>query len=131
MEFALQISLRQDCIYFILLDKDRVMAFTTDGAYYMMTAFDILKARQYNKLFQLECLAYRLHCVAEKVHEVYAFVDRLVSAMNKVFQKCPLRQEIFNINAPLLPLPPKPVITRWRIWLKAVFYYNENFDEVE
>lgn len=79
----------------------------------------------------MKCLAHRLHRVAEAVRGAYAAVDKLVAAVKKLFRKSPLRQEIFNLNAPLLPLPPRSNITRWVTWLKAVFYYDDHFDKVQ
>jgi len=30
-----------------------------------------------------------------------------------------------------LPLPSKPIITRWLTWLNASFYYAENFEAIK
>jgi len=32
---------------------------------------------------------------------------------------------------PNLPLPPKPVLTRWATWLTAVTYYVDNFNSIK
>lgn len=40
-------------------------------------------------------------------------VDKLISNMKKFFIKAPLRTEAFKS----MPLPHKPLITRWRAWL--------------
>ena len=29
-----------------------------------------------------------------------------------------------------IPLPPKPVLTRWGTWINAVQYHNENFTKI-
>ncbi|CAH1107049.1 unnamed protein product [Psylliodes chrysocephalus] len=51
--------------------------------------------------------------------------------MKKVFLKAPLRVQIYEEKLPGVPLPPKPVITRWGTWLEAVFFYFEHCDEIQ
>jgi hypothetical protein len=50
--------------------------------------------------------------VAEQVRSQYESVDQLISIL-------------FKTEAPDLPLPSKPVITRWGTWINAAIYYCE------
>jgi hypothetical protein len=55
----------------------------------------------------------------------------LISNVKKIFLKASLRVEKFKQEAPSLPLPPTPVLTRWGTWLDAAMYYCENYSTVE
>ena len=46
-----------------------------------------------------------------------------------VFPKSTHRNAFFKQFAPNVPIPTKPVITRWRTWLTADNYYAAYFDE--
>jgi hypothetical protein len=37
----------------------------------------------------------------------------------------------FKEEAPTLPLPPQPIVTRWGTWLNAANYYCTNYSETE
>jgi hypothetical protein len=54
--------------------------------------------------------------------KVYPSINVLVSAVKQSIVK----QDAFSA----IGLPPKPIITRWSSWLKAVVWYHENFDSV-
>lgn len=51
--------------------------------------------------------------------------------VKKVFRKCPSRVQIFKTEAPNLPLPPEPIVTRWGTWISAIFYYCTNFEIIK
>lgn len=112
------------------LDRGRVIAYVTDGAYYMMTAYDILRTRGFDKMMHMKCLDHRLHRVAETVRTTAPIVDTMVASVKQVFNKAPIRQEFFHDHAPGIRLPPRPSTVRWGTWLEAVFYYNVNFGAV-
>jgi len=42
-----------------------------------------------------------------------------------------LRRKIFVEKCPGIPLPPKPIITRWGTWIDAAIYYANNFESVK
>lgn len=44
-----------------------------------------------------------------------------------IFLKAPSRVLIFKNNAHGIPLPPKPIITKWVTWLEAATYYCDNY----
>lgn len=50
--------------------------------------------------------------------------------MKKVFLKAPGRKQLFKQYAPNIPLPPKPIITRWGTWLAAVKYYSVHLSKL-
>ena len=63
----------------------------------------------------ITCLAYGLHRLAEKVWEIYAPVNKIISSVKKIFLKAPLRIKLYKDMYPDLPLPPQSVLTRWGI----------------
>uniref|UniRef100_A0A914HYL0 Uncharacterized protein n=1 Tax=Globodera rostochiensis TaxID=31243 RepID=A0A914HYL0_GLORO len=52
-------------------------------------------------------------------------VDELIASTKKVFSKAPSRVAKFRELCDL-PLPPRPIITRWATWLRAALYYSEH-----
>ncbi|KAJ4432460.1 hypothetical protein ANN_21079 [Periplaneta americana] len=72
-----------------------------------------------------------LHCdVLEKCNNktiVKLFNEAMVK---KVFLKAPSRVNVLKEMYPEIPLPPKPILTRWGTWLEAVEYYAEHIDSI-
>jgi hypothetical protein len=81
-------------------------------------------------MIHVTCLAHALHRVAEEVRGSYPEVDKLI-ANGKIFIKFPLRVQKFKEEAPTLPLPPHPTVTRWGTWLDAVNYNCTNYSQIE
>ncbi|KAJ4445183.1 hypothetical protein ANN_06984 [Periplaneta americana] len=50
--------------------------------------------------------------------------------IEKVFLKAPSRVNVLKEMYPEIPLPPKPILTRWGTWLEAVEYYAEHIDSI-
>jgi len=48
-----------------------------------------------------------------------------------VFLKAPSRSRIFKNEAPDIPMPPQPILTRWGTWLDAAKYYCENYEAIK
>jgi hypothetical protein len=69
--------------------------------------------------------------VAEEIRENYPDANKLISYINKMFVKAPLRVQKFKQDAPSLPLPQQPVLTHWGTWLQAAMYYCENYSTIE
>lgn len=61
----------------------------------------------------------------------YPDVDKLISCGKKFYIKAPLRVQKFKEQAPSIPLPPKPVFTRWGSWLNAAEYYGTNYNQIK
>jgi len=108
---------------------DNVLLFLTDAAPYMVKAANSLKAL-YSKMVHVTCLAHAHHRVAEKIRGSFKKVDELISNAKKVFLKAPSRIQIFKDEAPAVPLPPTPVITRWGTWLDAAVYYADHVTDI-
>jgi len=45
--------------------------------------------------------------------------------------KAPSRTRILKNEAPDIPMPPKPILTRWGTWLDAAKYYCENHEVIK
>ena len=84
----------------------------------------------YPKMIHITCLGRALHRVAEEVLRKFPDVDKLIPDGKKLFIKAPLQVLKFKKEAPLLPLPPQPIITRWGTWLDTVAYYCENYTTI-
>ena len=82
-------------------------------------------------MIHVKCLAHALHRVAEEVRGSYPEVDKLIANGKKIFIKSPLRVQKFKEEAPTLPLPPQPTVTRWGTWLDAANYYCTNYSQIE
>lgn len=108
---------------------DNVLLLCTDSVAYMLKAGRILKSVLPN-MKHVTCLAHALHRVAEQIRCQYPDVDTLIANLKKVFLKSPSRVQLLKEIYPNLPLPPKPVITRWGTWLAAVSYYVKYFTEI-
>lgn len=85
----------------------------------------------YSSLVPVTCLAHGLSLVAEKVRACFPKVDSLISNVKKIFLKAPNRVSKYKEMYADLPLPPKPVLTRWGTWLDAATFYAEHFEAVK
>lgn len=109
---------------------DDVLLFVTDAAPYIVKAAKAIKAF-YSKMIHVTCLAHAFHRVAEEVRANFPEIDKLVSHTKKVFVKAPTRRQLFKSQAPDIPLPPEPIITRWGTWIDACVYYCDYFQLVK
>jgi hypothetical protein len=110
----------------------KVLVLITDAAPNMKSAGNTL-CEMYDKMTHITCLSHALHNVCEYLINKYQKVNQLINYGKKVFKKSPHRIGIFKSHYPDIPLPPKPVITRWGTWLQAVEYYvtySEEFADV-
>lgn len=112
------------------IQYDNVLLFVTDAAPYMTKAARTLQSF-YTKMIHLTCMAHGLHRVAEEIRSQFGNVDDLVANVKQVFRKCPYRIQFFRNEAPDLPVPPSPVITRWGTWLTAASYYCTHFETIK
>jgi hypothetical protein len=109
------------------IQHEKVLLFVTDGAPYMKKAGAALKVI-FPKMIHVTCMAHAIHRVAEEIRSLFPDVDKLVSNGKKIFLKATSRVTKFRENAPGLPLPPQPVVTRWGTWLSAAVYYAEHLE---
>lgn len=110
--------------------EDRVRAFVTDSAAYMLKAGECLKVL-YPKMLHVTCTAHAVHRVAEEVRKFSPAVNDLISAGKKIFVKAPSRVNIFKEMMPGVPLPPEPILTRWGTWISAALYYTEHGQKIQ
>ncbi|XP_018493637.1 uncharacterized protein LOC108863672 [Galendromus occidentalis] len=105
------------------------LVFETDAARYMRKAGAGLKV-SFPQLIRVTYVAHGLHRVSEQVRSRFPKVDQLMLSMEMVLLKSPSRISLFKAEVDL-PLPPKPIVTRWATWLKAVEYYAEDFQRLK
>lgn len=108
-------------------NRDNVLLFVTDAAPYMVKAGKGLKLL-YPKMVHVICVTHALHRVSEFIRERHVLVNDWVGNLKQIFLKAPKRVQIFKDVAGNLPLPPKPVITRWGTWVSAVLYSSKNYE---
>lgn len=108
------------------VDKSKVLLVPTDAAPYMVAAMQSLKVL-YPKMIHVTCAAHGLHKVAELVRVNFDVVNKLISNVKKTFTKSARRKLLFQNMFPAIPLPPRPVITRWGTWIEAAIYFADNF----
>ena len=107
---------------------DKVHLFLTDGAKYVKKAGLALKVI-FPRMLHVTCVAHGLHRVAEECHRLFPDVDKLIAGGKKVFRKSAARVTLFRELHPNVPLPPRPVVTRWGTWLDAAVYYATYLDQ--
>jgi hypothetical protein len=95
----------------VKVERENVLLFVSDAAPFMTKAAKALQLL-YPKMIHVTCLAHALHRVAEEVRGRNPEVDQLIANGKKIFIKSPLRVQKFKEEAPTLPLPPPPIVTR-------------------
>ena len=111
------------------IQHNNVLLFLSDAALYMKKAGTAIKAL-YSKMVHVTCLAHGMHRVAEEIRGKFSRVDKLISRVKQVFLKAPSRTILFKTEAPGIPLPPEPILTRWGTWINAASYYCQHFKEI-
>ena len=111
-----------------VIDRNDILLVITDAAPYMIKAVKALNVL-YPKMMHVTCLVHILHRVCEEIRFLFPNIDSLISNAKKIFTKSSYRNQIFKEILPDVPLPSKPVITRWGTWLSATKYYCEYFDK--
>ena len=112
-------------IWSISKSYDDILFLVTDGASYMVKASKMLK-EMYPKMISATCLSHALHLVAEKIRANFPSVDFLIANLKKTFFKSSTRIQKCKDILPNVPLPPKPVITRWGLGLMQLFIVLNN-----
>lgn len=109
--------------------RENVLLLVTDGASYMQKAAKKIQ-QLYPGLVHVTCIAHCLHRVAESVRSLFPDVDSFISHLKKIFLKSPSRLRTFREIEPDIPLPPRPIVTRWGTWLDAVLYYAKYYHQI-
>lgn len=95
----------------------------------MTKASDKLKVL-YTKMVHVTCTSHGLHRTAENIRIKFPKFDKPVANVKRVFQKAPYRVQQFHTDAPITPLLPEPILTRWGTWISVAIYYSKNFEIV-
>lgn len=111
-------------------NAEKVLLLVTDAAPYMMKAAQHLKVF-YPNMNHLTCMVHGIHRVAEKLRDTFPLVDKFISLMKKVFLKSPSRIAAYKEIAGDVPLPPRPILTRWGTWISAAKFYFEHFEKIK
>ena len=82
------------------------------------------------RMVHITCVCHGLHNVADHVRKQFPLVDKYIANCKKISRKSPKNLQYFRSFAPTLPIPPRPVITRWGTWLEACTYYQENMEVI-
>lgn len=77
----------------------------------MIKAGTAIKAL-YSKMVHVTCLAHAMHRIAEDIRGKFPGADKLISRVKQVFLKAPSHTMLFRTEAPGIPLPPEPILTR-------------------
>jgi hypothetical protein len=85
----------------------------------------------YSKMMLVTCLVHAHDRIEETICGKFNNVDGLVLNVKKVFLKALSRLEIFKTEDFGIYFSPVPIITRWGTWLKAAFYYSDNFTNIQ
>ncbi|KAJ4436773.1 hypothetical protein ANN_16905 [Periplaneta americana] len=72
---------------------------------------------------------HRLDIRVGKIVEVSKHPDADALYVEKI-DVAPSRVNVLKEMYPEIPLPPKPILTRWGTWLEAVEYYAEHIDSI-
>lgn len=108
---------------------ERVKLFLSDQTAYMLAAGRNIKTLC-PSMMHVTCLAHCLNRVAECVRNIEPTVDEFLGKFKEVLRCSPIRKEKFR-NLTSLPLPPKPVITRWTTWLQAARFTSDNIEQIK
>ncbi|VVC33355.1 Ribonuclease H-like domain [Cinara cedri] len=110
-------------------NDEKVLILCSDAAPYIIKAGKTLNVFFPNMIHI--SLAHMIQRLAEKVREMYLNVNTLVSNLKKVFLKAPQRVDVYKEITPSVPLPPKPVLTRWGTWVEAANFCADHFDNLK
>ena len=119
-----------DLLYPDRADFSKVLLLLSDSAAYMKKMASGMSALL-PKAIHVTCLAHGVHRLAEKIRSSFQNVDLLVNNGKKAFLKAASRQRVFRELKPSLPLPPRPVTTRWGTWITAVKYYADHLEDIK
>ncbi len=106
------------------LSRDHFLLLISDAARYMCLCAKNLKLF-YPNLLHTAFFVHALHNCAFKIRYYNSNVDFLISLLKGLVVKNYERKKFSHVGR-----APKPIITRWGLWLDAALYYSLNFGEV-
>ena len=101
----------------------------SDMASYMVKTGKNLKEIHEN-LLHITCLVHALHRVCEEVKAMCSKLNKLVTWVKQIYRKAGSRLIAWKKAYPGVPVPPRPVLTRWGTFVEAALYYHKYFDAV-
>lgn len=106
--------------------------FLSDAASYNILAGKNLQTI-YAQMIHVTCFSHLLARVCSSIVDSEFEVNQLVSCVKKVFNKCNSRVSAWkNFNSTQSREPfPKPIVTRWGSWLKAVIYLCKHWTDLK
>lgn len=113
------------------IKHDNSILLVTDAAPYDYIVYGIsckIHSSLLYKTVHVTCIAHDLYRVCEQIRAEFP-CQWTISNTKKVFLKAPTRVELFRREAPDMPLPPPPIITRWG--LKSTIYDCENLKTIK
>ncbi|KAF7684986.1 hypothetical protein CDIK_4265 [Cucumispora dikerogammari] len=81
----------------------------------------------YENMLHITCISQLYHNCAMKIRNAFPDVDFLIFSMKAPVNKNVKKQKLFKEFKQI----PKPVVTRWGLWLEAVSYYSESFKPIK
>ena len=109
---------------------DNFLVFVSDAAAYMKKSYENGMKTLFPKMIHVTCLCHALHNVADGARKELTVADKFISCSKKFFRKSPKNLADYKNFAPDLPLPPRPVITRWGTWIQTGFFYVEHLEVI-
>lgn len=110
-------------------DKRLFKALLSDGVAYMVKTGKNLKDT-YPTLIHITCLVHALHRVCEEVKAMFSKLNKLIISIKQIYRKAGSRVRDWKNEYKDVPVPPRPVLTRWGTWVEAGLYYDRYFDAV-
>ena len=113
-----------------ITDKELFRALLSDSVSYMLKSGKNLKEK-YPKLMHFCCLVHALHNVCEYTRALNKKLHEFIIAVKTIYNKSGKRKREWKKAYPHLPLPPRPVLSRWGTWIQAALDLFKNFDAVK
>ena len=110
-------------------DRGLFKVLLSDCAAYMVKTGKNLK-ENYQCLIHITCLVHALHRVCEEVKAMCSKLNKLITTVKQIYRKSAKRMAAWKAAYPKVPLPPRPVLTRWGTFIEAAIYYHLYFDIV-
>ena len=101
----------------------------SDAASYMVKTGKNVK-ELYDCVIHITCLCHALHRVCEDVKAMCSKLNKLITTVKQIYRKAGSRVLAWKKAYPHVPVPPRPVLTRWGTWVEAALYYHKYFDAV-
>lgn len=111
------------------IEYEKLLLIVSDAARYMVKAVNNLKSF-FPNLKHVTCVVHTLHLVAENIRQRYPAVNDFISNFKKILTKSSKRVLSYK-TITSLPLPPKPVVTRWGTWINTAIFHCQNYDKIE